>query len=149
MKPKIYFAADHWGFELVPLLVEFLNQLGYETEHCGPFEFNEDDDYPDFVSVAARHVSENPEQSRAIVFGRSGQGEAICANRYPGVRAAVYYGGPTDILTLSRQHNDANTLSIGADFLELKEIQEAISLWLETPFSNEERHVRRIKKLDI
>lgn len=149
MKPKIYFAADHWGFELVPVLVEFVNKLGYEAEHCGPFEFDENDDYPDFVSLAAKYVSENPEQSLAIVFGRSGQGEAMCANRYAGVRAAVYYGGPTDILTLSREHNNSNVLSIGAGFLNLDEIKAAISLWLDTPFSNEDRHVRRIKKLDI
>lgn len=148
MKPKIYFAADHWGFELIPQLVEFVSGLGYETEHCGPFEYDATDDYPDFVSVAAQAVSEDPANRRAIVFGQSGQGEAMCANRYPGVRAAVYYGGPTEILVLSREHNDANVLSLGAGFIDLEEMKTAMALWLETPFTQDERHVRRIQKLD-
>jgi len=148
MKPKVYFAADHWGFELIPILVEYVNELGYETEHCGPFEFDETDDYPDFIAVAAKKVAEDKDQSKAIIFGKSGQGEAMCANRQLGVRAAVYYGGPIEILSLSREHNNANVLSIGAGFIELEEIKLAIARWLETSFPAEERHVRRIQKID-
>lgn len=150
MKPKIYFAADHWGFELIPELVAFVRtELGFETEHCGPFEYNPEDDYPDFIQTAARTVAEDPEQRRAIIFGKSGQGEAMCANRFVGVRAAVYYGGPTEIITLSREHNDANVLSLGAGFITPEEAKAAIQLWLATAFSKEERHVRRIAKIDI
>ncbi len=149
MKPKIYFAADHWGFELIPQLVEFVNTLGYETEHCGPYEYDATDDYPDFIQKAAGLVAADPEHSRAIIFGKSGQGEAMCANRFLGVRAAVYYGGPTEIITLSREHNNANVLSLGAGFIDSERAQAAIALWLETEFTEEERHARRLAKLDV
>jgi ribose 5-phosphate isomerase B len=83
-----------------------------------------------------------------IIAGMSGQGEAMVCNRLKGVRAALYTGGPREILTLSRMHNDANVLSLGAKFLSQGEACEAALLWLQTPFSQEERHVRRIQKLD-
>lgn len=148
MKPKVYFAADHWGFEVIPSLVEFVAGLGYETEHCGPFEYDAADDYPDFIHKAAKAVAEDPDNRRAIIFGMSGNGEAMCANRYPGVRAAHYYGGPTDLIVLSREHNNANVLSLGAGFMTPEEIQATVQLWLETEFPGEERHQRRIEKLD-
>ena len=81
-----------------------------------------------------------------IIFGASGQGEAMVANRVSGVRAAVYYGGPTDILTLSRAHNNANMLSIGAMFLTIEETINAIAIWSEIPFSADERDIRRLSK---
>ena len=71
----------------------------------------------------------------------------VC-NRVRGVRATVYYGGNRDILSMSREHNDANILSIGAAFMEPDEVKIAIHHWLNTPFSGDERHVRRIKKID-
>lgn len=149
MKPTVYFAADHWGFELIPELVSFVREeLGYPTEHCGPFDYDPEDDYPDFIQVAAAQVAEDPENKRAIIFGKSGQGEAMCANRFRGVRAAVYYGGPPEIVTLSREHNNANVLSLGAGFLSLDEIKEVLAVWLAFEFPNEERHARRIAKLD-
>jgi ribose 5-phosphate isomerase B len=87
------------------------------------------------------------EGNKGIVIGGSGQGEAIAANKVKGVRAAVYYGGSLDIVKLSRTHNDSNILSLGARFLTQEEAIEAIKVWLETPFNNEERHKRRIKKI--
>ena len=90
----------------------------------------------------------NELESRGIVIGMSGQGEAMCANRFKNVRAAVYYGGSIEIVRLSREHNDANILSLGARFIEANEALETVKLWLETPFSGDERHVRRITKLD-
>ncbi len=144
----IYFGTDHAGFSLKNELLAFVrDELGYEVIDCGAFEENGDDDYPDFVGGAAQAVSENPEECRAIVLGGSGQGEAMCANRYPHVRAVVYYGGSEDIITLSREHNDANVLSLGARFLTGDEAREAVRRWLSTEFSEEERHVRRIEKL--
>lgn len=150
----IYLATDHRGFELKEKLKKYLEELGYEYEDLGAFEYNADDDYPDFVQKAALKVSENPEYNKAIVLGASGQGEAIAANRYRNVRAAVYYGGPAtaggpeEIIKLSREHNDANVLSLGASFLDEASAKAAVKSWLETPFSKEERHMRRIEKID-
>lgn len=145
---KIYFATDHAGFELKNVLVEYVKSLGFDVEDCGAESFDKEDDYPDFIKLAAKAVSLDPVNSKAIVLGGSGQGEAIVSNRFPGVRAVVYYGGNQDIIKLSRQHNDANILSLGARFLTPDEAKEAVKLWLETPFSGEERHTRRIDKID-
>ncbi len=143
---KIYFASDHAGFELKEKLKEFLKEKGYEVEGLGDFVYDEQDDYPDFILKAAQAVAEN-EGSKGIVLGGSGQGEAIAANKVKGVRAVVYYGGPEEIIKLSRKHNDANILSLGARFLSEEEAKKAVELWLKTDFSEEERHKRRIKKI--
>ena len=111
----------------------------------GAFSYDENDDYPDFVKLAAEAVSKNP-SDRAIVLGGSGQGEAMVANRYKGVRAAVLYKFDEGIIKLFREHNDANVLSLGARFLEEKDALRVVELWLNTPFSGEERHSRRIAK---
>lgn len=144
---KVFIASDHAGFELKAKLIPFLKSLGYEVVDKGAFSFNKDDDYPDLITPVAKAVSEE-KGSLGAVLGGSGQGEAIVANRFPGVRAAVYYGGAPDIITLSRQHNDSNVLSLGARFLNGEEAKAAVKLWLETPFSGEERHIRRIEKID-
>lgn len=144
---KIYIGSDHAGFELKGKLIPFLKELGYEIEDKGAFEYNESDDYPDFVKPVAEAVAGNKE-SKGIVIGKSGQGEAMAANRVGGVRAAVFYGGSHEVLTLSREHNDANILSLGAGLMRTEEAIEATKLWLETPFSGDERHRRRIAKLD-
>lgn len=145
----IYFATDHAGFELKEkLLVYVRDVLGYTVEDCGAFVCTEGDDYPEFIRVAAEAVSQKPHDAKAIILGGSGQGEAIVANRSPHVRAVVYYGYNTDILRLSREHNDANVLSLGARFVTVEEAQEAVSLWLTTPFHEEARHVRRISHID-
>ena len=143
---KIVIGSDHAGFELKEKLKVYLKGLGYEVEDKGAFEYDADDDYPDFIMPVAEAVSENPEL-KGIILGGSGQGEAIAANRFPNVRAVVFYGEPTEIIKLSREHNDANILSLGARFLKDTEAIEAVKLWLDTPFSNDGRHVRRIKKL--
>lgn len=145
---KIYFASDHAGFEMKNALIEFVKGLGYQTEDCGAYELNPEDDYPEFVKKAAQAVSEAPEDSRAIVLGGSGQGEDMMADKFPNVRSVEYYGGNPEIIKLSRLHNDANILSLGARFLSENEAKEAVKLWLETPFSGEERHKRRIKKIE-
>ena len=144
---KIYIGSDHAGLELKSKLIEFLKSLGHEVEDKGAFSPEPNDDYPDFIKPVAQAVANEPE-SRGIVIGKSGQGEAMCANRFKNVRAAVYYGGSIEIVRLSREHNDANILSLGARFIEANEALETVKLWLETPFSGDERHVRRITKLD-
>lgn len=124
------------------------DELGHEVVDCGAFEYDEGDDYPGFIQSAVAYLLESEDGARAIVLGGSGQGEAMVANRFPGVRAAVFYGGPEEILTLSREHNDANVLSLGARFLNEDEAKGAVRVWLEAQFSSEDRHVRRIKDID-
>lgn len=145
----IYFATDHAGFELKNSIVDFVrDELGYEVVDCGAVTLDPNDDYPDFISLAARAVSEDPVNRRGIIFGGSGQGEAIVANKFPHVRAAVYYGVHKRIATLSREHNDANILSLGARFVTIEEAKDVVREWLLTPFSGDERHIRRIEKIE-
>lgn len=160
---KIALSTDHAGFDQLKKLAEYLESLGHECHDYGPATFDKDDDYPDLIFPAARSVA-GGECSFGIIMGSSGQGEAMVANRVKGVRCAVYYGpAPVpaaidaeghlaqdayEILRLSRQHNDANMLSLAARFLSQSEIEQAVTIWLDTPFSNIERHGRRIKKID-
>ena len=106
------------------------------------------DDYPVFVAKAAQAVSLDPTESRAIIFGQTGQGEDMVADKFPHVRSAEFYGGTLEVVELSRQHNDANVLSIGAGFVAQNEAIEAIMLWLNTAFSGDERHMRRIEQIE-
>lgn len=144
---KIYLATDHAGFEAKEVLKKTLLERGLDVEDCGAYAYDENDDYPDFIELAAKTVSNDSENTRAIIFGGSGQGEAIVANKFPHVRAVVYYGGRGEIITLSREHNDANILSIGARFMTHEEIKRIVEVWLKTNFTNEERHMRRIEKI--
>lgn len=142
---KIHLATDHAGFLHKEALKKKLTELGYIIIDHGATEENPDDDYPDFITPCAKAVATDQE-SRGIIFGGSGEGEAMCANRVNGIRATVYYGGATEIVTLSREHNNANILSIGARFVSFDEMLDVVTLWLATPFSNEERHMRRLAK---
>jgi len=158
---KIYFTSDHAGFDLKNALVEHARTLGYDVEDVGPKELNSVDDYPDYVTPFAKKLAEE-EGSLGCVVGGSGQGEAMCANRVSGIRAAVFYGERPvtaslesdgggsqdgyDIVRLARRHNNANVLSIGARFVSAHEADEALRVFLETSFSNESRHVRRLGK---
>jgi len=153
----IYIAADHRGFALKEKIKTWLTEWGMEFNDMGANAYDEQDDYPDFIHAAAQKVSENPKENKAIVLGGSGQGEAMAANRHKGVRAMVYYGGPEDLIVTARNHNDCNVLSLGAapgisketaQPMSDEEAQTAVKLFLETPFSNDERHVRRIAKID-
>jgi ribose 5-phosphate isomerase B len=153
---KIAVSTDHAGFERAQHLVQVLQSLGHECVDFRPTTFNPDDDYP------AEAVASG-EAELGIIFGSSGQGEAMAANRVPGVRCAVYYGPSKsgvsvdvaghqaqdefEIIRLTKQHNNANMLSLAGRFLSDDDITVAVRLWIDTPFSNEERHARRIKKL--
>ncbi|HYF96727.1 MAG TPA: RpiB/LacA/LacB family sugar-phosphate isomerase [Patescibacteria group bacterium] len=160
---RIALSTDHAGFEQLKSLQEFLTAKGYECVNYGPKEFDADDDYPDFIFPAAKAVATG-ECEFGIIMGGSGQGEAIAANRVKGIRCMTYYGavlpvGAIDagggeasdeyeILRLSKQHNNANMISIGARFVSQEEIEKAVEVWLDETFSGVERHARRIKKLD-
>jgi ribose 5-phosphate isomerase B len=160
---NIALATDHAGFEQLKELASYLESLGHSCQSFGPETFVADDDYPDFIKPAAESVARG-ECERGIILGGSGQGEAMAANRIKGVRCAVFYGpavplrivdasgresrDPYEIIRLSREHNDANMLSIAARFVSLADMKHVIKVWLEAAFSNEERHKRRLKKLD-
>ena len=147
-RPTIHLATDHAGFARKNEVKAWLKEQGYTVVDHGALHLDEQDDFPDFISVAASAVSKDPAGSRAIIFGGSGQGEAMVANRYPQVRATVYYGGDEEIVALSRQHNDANVLSIGARFVDAEAAVRAVELWLnESPLS-EEKYARRNKKIE-
>lgn len=149
---KIALSTDHAGFDQLKNLKLFLESEGYECIDYGPSEYNSEDDYPDYIKPAAEAVASGV-CNLGIIFGGSGQGEAMVANRIKGVRCGVYYGSSVNkdgesILKLNRQHNDANMLSLGARFLSQEQINQAVLLWLATSFSQEERHTRRIQKID-
>ena len=142
----IHIATDHACLELKEKVKSYLSKLDYEVIDHGAYEYDALDDYPDFIFPCAEAVSNDP-NSKGIILGGSGQGEAMAANRVKGVRAAVFYNGPDEIIKLSRQHNDANILSLGARFMSDQEMYKIIELWLSTDFESG-RHKRRIEKLD-
>ena len=141
---KIFLATDHAGFEFKENLKAFLHEKGYEVGDCGAFEYDKDDDYPDFISVAARKVSENPD-SFGVVLGKSGAGECIVANKIKGIRAVL--GVSEQNVRLAREHNDANVISLGSELIDFERAKKFVELFINTPFSNEERHKRRIEKI--
>lgn len=153
---KIVIGADHAGFELKQKIIAYLEEQEHEIVDKGANTYDEEDDYPDFIAPVARMVSAHPEEATGIVIGGSGQGEAMLANRFPNVRAVVFNGQyqPKDErvvpeeIKISRQHNNSNILSLGARFLNEEEAVQAVDTWLNTTFSGEPRHIRRIKKLE-
>lgn len=160
---KLALATDHTGFEQLKDLQDYLESQGHECQNFGPKSLNLTDDYPDYIFLAAEAVATGACE-KGIILGGSGQGEAMAANRLKGVRCAVFYGpavvgriidangrvssSPYEIVKLSREHNDANVLSIAARFVSLTDMMQVVKLWLDTPFGEEPRHVRRINKLD-
>lgn len=144
----IHLACDHAGFTHKEAVRVWLEGEGVSVVDHGAFAHDAEDDFPDFIRLAAAAVSQSPLQSCAVIFGGSGQGEAMLANRFQNVRATAYYGGNQEIITLSRAHNDANILSIGARFLNIEETKEAITLWLEAPVLPDEKYSRRNQKME-
>ncbi len=144
---KIYLGTDHAGFELKEHIKKFLIDNKYIVEDCGAYTYEKTDDYPDFVAKAARFVAKNflTDSSKGIVFGKSGAGECIVANKINGVRAVLAVNDEN--VQLSRLHNDANVLSLGSALVSNEKACELVKLFLETPFSEEERHKRRIEKI--
>ena len=145
---KLLVASDHAGFELKNKIKDFLVEKGIKVEDMGAHAKNPEDDYPEIMIPVAMRVVSDPENTKAIIFGKSGEGEAMVCNRFPGVHATVYHGKNLEIVKLAREHNDSNVLSIGAGFVDEEEAMEAVRLWLATPFSGDKRHVRRLEKAD-
>ena len=152
---KIFIGTDHAGYVLKEKLVTFLKARGYEVVDKGALKYDENDDYPDFVIPVAREISKDSDKAKGIIIGGTGEGEAIAANKFPHVRAVVYYGKATpvvddesNIIERSRQHNNSNNLSLAARYLTEEDMMEAVNLWLNTPYSHDERHIRRLGKID-
>ncbi len=145
---RVYLGADHAGFELKEKIKSYLQARPVKVEviDCGAERFVDGDDYPKYMADVARHIKEDAEHnpSLGIIFGGSGTGEAIVANRFAHVRAVVYNGNDFEIVKLGREHNDCNVLSIGARFVNEKKTIEAVEMFLNTNFSHEERHADRI-----
>ena len=140
---KIYIGTDHGGFEFKKKIVGWLKKWGHEVEDMGAYELDPLDDYPDFIVPVANGVVFDRD-SLGIVLGRSGNGEAICANKVKGVRAALCLN--ETMAEKAREHNNANVLSLGADFIDTKTTKKIIKKFIETPFSTNEKYLRRIKK---
>ena len=139
----IYLGTDHRGFELKEKIKQWLSEWGYQYEDLGAFEYNKNDDYPDFSKAVAEKVALEP-AARGILICGSGVGVVIAANKVKGVRAgtAINAGQIKD----SVNDEDTNVLGISVDYLS-EQTEEIVKTFLETKFSGEERHVRRINKI--
>lgn len=155
----IHLATDHAGFALKEVMKAYLEgELGYQIHDWGAVNYEAEDDFPPLIAQAAQAVAASTED-KAIIFGGSGQGEAMVANRFRNVRATVYYGAVTplaadesgaelSIVAASRLHNDANVLSIGARYVDEMSAKVVLKEWLSIGFSGDERHERRIGLID-
>lgn len=141
---RIHLGSDHAGFDLKAKIIARLQQLGHEAIDHGPTVFDPEDDYPVCCVGAAAATVDDP-GSLGVVLGGSGNGEAIAANKVQGARCALAYS--EDTARLGRAHNNANVLSLGARMLTEADALKYVDLFLATPFSGEERHVRRIEQL--
>ena len=147
MTKKIYIGSDHAGYELKEKLKIFIKSLNIEVIDKGAFSLNINDDYPDFIVPVAEAVVSDTD-SLGVILGGSGEGEQISANKVHGARAIEFYGGNLEIVKLGREHNNANILSLGARFIKEDDAKRAIRIFIDTPFGGEERHERRIEKIN-
>jgi ribose 5-phosphate isomerase B len=142
---RVHLGSDHAGFELKNHLAEHLAKAGHEVVDHGPAVFDPDDDYPPFCLRAAAGVVADAGDALGIVIGGSGNGEQIAANKVQGVRAALAWSAET--ARLARQHNDANVVAIGGRMHPVEDAVTFAETFLTTPYSDEERHTRRIRML--
>lgn len=145
MKPTIYLGADHAGWKLKEGVEEYLNELGYQVVDMGNENLVEDDDYPDFGYAVAKRVATDID-ARGIVFCGNAQGICIVANKVRGIRAAT--GFNEEAAQTSRSDDDTNILCLPGRMMEIKEAKKIIATWLDTPFSEADRHQRRLKKVE-
>ena len=141
---KVIIAADHGGYMLKEALKKYLETQGYDLEDEGAHTLDPADDYPDFMYPAAQRVASDL-SARGIFLCRSGAGAAIVANKARGVRAVV--SRTVEDAQHAREHNDANVIALSSDSLTAEEARDIIATFLKTPFSGEERHLRRLKKI--
>lgn len=141
---RIHIGADHAGLELKAELIKHLQSRGHEVTDHGPYEYDALDDYPDFCIPAAEAVAKDS-NSLGIVIGGSGNGEQISANKVKGIRAVLAWSIET--AKLGKEHNNANVVAIGGRMHSIDECKAIIDAFIATPFSNDERHIRRINKI--
>ena len=141
---RIHIGADHAGLELKGALIDHFTALGHDVKDHGPYTYDALDDYPDFCIPAAEAVVADP-GSLGIVIGGSGNGEQISANKVKGVRAALAWSVET--AKLGRQHNNANVVAIGGRMHSIEDCKVILDAFINEPFSNDERHIRRIEKI--
>jgi ribose 5-phosphate isomerase B len=142
---KLYLGADHGGFELKNKLVEFLKDQNYQLEDLGADSFQADDDYPDYAVKVARAVAKNPDESLGILLCRSGGGMVIAANKVKGIRAVDCFNQVS--AEHAKKDNDANVITLGADWLDFDQAKKIVKTFIKTEFSQAPRHIRRIKKI--
>lgn len=141
----LYIASDHAGFQLKEELDDYLETLGQKIEDLGPYEMNPQDDYPDFALALAKKVASGEDGIGILICG-TGQGMCMAANKVGGIRAAF----AVDEFTArsAKEHVDANILCLGARITDPETAKKIVKIWLETPFSGEDRHNRRLKKIE-
>lgn len=146
-RPIIHLATDHAGFELKEAVAIYLRRAGYDVRDHGAFSA-EPSDYPEFIIPAAEAVARSRRPARGIVFGGSGIGECLAANKVRGIRAALVYDRYSAVM--SREHNDANIMSLGSRTPSgvPRRAKELIGLWLKTGFSGDARHGRRLRQIN-
>ena len=142
----IYLACDHRGFRLKEEIKRFLLDQGYQVEDVGALLYDTGDDYPDFAAAAAEKIAASPVEHKGIFLCGSGHGVDIMANKYRGIRAALCWNA--GVAKQSREHDDANVLVLPADWLDELAAKEIVSVWLGTSFTGEDRHIRRLKKIE-
>ncbi|MEJ6618019.1 MAG: ribose-5-phosphate isomerase [Candidatus Planktophila sp.] len=138
---RLHIGSDHAGLELKSELIEHLVSSGHDVTDHGPYEYDALDDYPVFCIPAAEAAAKDP-ASLGIIIGGSGNGEQMAANKVKGVRAALAWSIET--AKLGKEHNNANVIAIGGRMHSIAECKEIIDTFIATPFSNDERHIRRI-----
>lgn len=142
----IYLAADHRGFKLKEELKKYLIEHRFEVEDVGAFTYDKTDDYADFARAACEKIVQNLSAHKGIFLCGSGHGVDIVANKYNGLRAALCFN--KQIAAQSREHDDANVLALAADWVSPEEAKDIVIVWLGKQFSGEDRHVRRLKKIE-
>jgi len=141
---RLHIGSDHAGLELKNELLAHLVSNGHDVTDHGPYEYDALDDYPDFCIPAAQAVAKDT-NSLGIVIGGSGNGEQIAANKVAGIRAVLAWSIET--AKLGKEHNNANVVAIGGRMHSIDDCKAIIDAFIATPFSNDQRHVRRINKI--
>lgn len=142
----LYLGADHRGYNLKEEIKQYLNRQGIALEDLGALQYEQDDNYPDFAQAVAEKVLENPDLSKGILLCGSGHGVDMVANKFKGIRAALCFN--RQVAVQSRQHEDANVLVLAADWLDSAAAEDIISVWLGARFSGDERHIKRLRKIE-